>query len=311
MNCQLCGAILSYNSGFCGNCGTPLTPQGVDYPGFSYTPARRLHVGKLLGNTFEIYKRHFGTMCLVGLVLFGIPLVFGICSSIVNNAAQRINVIEDASLYFMMQGISILLSIFQTLAQWYVMLGAIRRCLYIARGGTDFQSNMMFPPAMMFLKVCGLMLLVSCINGGIIMVTLLPAAAVFMIPYTTGMFNGNELSPELIALIAVGSVFLIIGVCVTIWVCIRLSLAQVFIAAQGAGIIDSMGYSWRVTSGNAWKLFWTIFVLAICSISGILLCCIGIILTIAMSYLGIALTYLQLTGQPNYLDQVAPFPSTY
>jgi len=236
--------------------------------------------------------------------MFGITLIFILLSVAMTVAAMAIRGAEGFStLHFVIMGChQILFPILQNLIQWYIMLGVIRQCLYLARGGVGFQTTMMFPPFMMYLKMVGLMLLFFCIIYGVMLLILLPAGIVCLIAYLAGMFANNDPSVGAIVLIAGAILCCVIGVCAGVWVSIRLYLAQVFIADQDAGIMDSMRYAWRITSGNFWMLLVAVFVLGMCSIVGIVLCVVGIILTIAIGWLGTTLVYLQLTGQPNGLD---------
>jgi len=128
------------------------------------------------------------------------------------------------------------------------------------------------------------------------------------IPFVTGLImldaHGMGNSSGL-TLIVIGIPLLVIGIIPTIWVSVRWYLAYVFLADQNAGVIDSMRYSWRVSLGNFWMLFLASIVLAICAGIGYFFCGVGLILTVAISWLGAALAYLQLTGQPNCLDYAA------
>ena len=311
MICQHCRAEISDGSHFCTYCGTP-QDHFADTPCLVETPRFRLDLGKLLGDTFEIYKSHFGVMCLVGVILYGIPTAIGICGALLQGLSEAIakaGAPQPLLLIAMLIGLSIFFSLLQNIAQYYLVLGALRQCLHLVRNGVDFRADMMFPPPMMFLKAFAVWLIVGLIPGGILLVSALPAGIMYLLALFADMFNVNfninEPSVAMIAMIAVGVLFFTIGICVAIWVSVRFSLAVIFVADQNAGIIDSMRYSWQVTSGNFWWLFVAIIVLGICSMVGMVLCCIGIVLTIAVCWLGNVLAYLQLTGQPSYLDYPA------
>jgi hypothetical protein len=307
MNCQYCGSEIADNVNFCPHCGaTFLSQEGIsDFATTSLAgaPRRRLDFGKLLNDTFALYKEHFGTMCLVGLILVGVSTVASFGSEVPRLALQITIVAHGSvSLIVLFAVLTFFAAIFQVLAQWYVALGAIRQGLYLAKGGMDFQTNMMFPPFRLFLKMVGAMFLVALITGGIMMIFLLPAAIMLMVAFAAGMMDGNGLSDGMIVMLVVSGLFYLVGACISVWCSIRLNLAQVFIADQDTGVIDSLRYSWRVTSGNFWMLLIALIVLGICGCAGMLLCCVGLILTVAIPCLGMALAYLQLTGQPNGLD---------
>jgi len=282
------------------------------YQSFRY----KLDLGKLLEDTFEFYKAHFGTMCLVGLLMIAIPLIFGGPASIVEFFLRRTTPAGALQLdaapaaltaFLTLMGLYLLLRFLDTLAQWYVMLGAIRQSLFIVRGGTELQANMMFAPPMMFLKVVGLLLLIICIHFGI----MLPWLLCFISFAAMNGFNqlgnlGN--SPFLAVLLVANFLSFLVGMCCSIWVGMRLYLAPVFIADQNMGIIDAMKSAWRVSSGNFWMLLLGAIVLGICSCLGMILCCIGIFLTIPISCLGAALVYIQLTGQFHCRDYPPAHP---
>jgi len=300
MTCQHCGAAIPENSNFCTYCGREVTPQNDLYfappphPAYLPNPANSgyyLDIGKLFGDTFEFYKRHFGTMCLVGLILFGIPVTLGIICSIFETVAKHIRAEQGlVPLAFVFFGVCVFTQILAQLAQYYLMLGAIRQGLYLARGGTGFQADQMFPPLMMFLKVTAMWILVGCIMLGIVLVFLIPVGTMFLV------------SPDAnVPIMMMFGLSLFAGGCAVIWLSVRLILAQVFIA-EGAGIIDSLKYAWQATSGNFWMMLVAGIVLGICSLLGVFAFLIGIIITFAISELGLALAYLQLTGQRNCLD---------
>jgi uncharacterized membrane protein len=225
-------------------------------------------------------------------------MLFGFVSGTTQAMAK---LAENRALLTMVIGADICLQILQTILIWYIMLGIIRQCLYTARGGIGFQMNLMFPPFMMFLKMVGLMLILFII----MLLFLLPALGTLLIGALTGTLGEIIRSNHSIAsVLFVGGLFLslLVGYCAVIWINIRLYLAWIFIADQDAGIIDSMRYSWQASSGNFWMLLLASLVLGIGSMLGIFLCGVGLILTAAVMCLGIALVYLQLTGQPNCLD---------
>jgi len=329
MICRQCEAQIPDDSESCPNCGTlpdpqgnndgtPFQPQGnTDSPDIpQYLPTvssptadvkYQLNLNKLLGDTFELYKRCFGTMCLIGLVLFGIAFLFAplhMLISMLQQVAVRAEGPEAGLFFAVLVGCDWFFSIIQNLLQFYLTLGAIRHALYIARGGTDFQIKLMFPPFMMYLRMIGF----SLIFMGISIVVLLPAlflivaGSVFVA--TTGGFNAESPGPGIIfiALIGTGILCGVIGWCFLIWFGVRMYPAQFFIADRDMGVIDSLKQSWHVSSGNFWALFLGSLVLGLCGTSGMLLCCIGFFLTIAIPWLGGGLAYLQLTGQANCLD---------
>ena len=313
MICQHCGSNVSDNSNFCIYCGTPILQENlagtpVAFTGtpalFSDTPTppRRLDLGKLLADTFELYKQNFGTMCLIGVLVMGVPMVFNVGSTIAQLATTATAKADGPlPLIIMLSCLWVLLALCQIFSQFYFTLGAIRQCLDVARGGGGFRMDLMCPPIMMLLKWIGMMILMGLVMYGLILPGGIPLICGFVMLAEVG---GNDPSVA-ITLIVVGGLLSAIGWCGAMWIGVRWYLAQVFLADQNSGVIDSMRYSWRCTLGNFWMLLLAIIVLGICAAIGYILCCVGVVLTLAIVWLGAALAYLQLTGQPNCLDYAA------
>ena len=136
----------------------------------------------------------------------------------------------------------------------------------------------MFPPFVTYLKIVGLMIILTCIGVAFISPVLL---------------QKNDIVAVVVAII--------FGIPFT-WLTIRLILAQLFIADQDTGIIDSIRRAWRITSDNFWVFLAGVLIFGVCSMVGTLFLYVGLILTLAIPFLGISLAYLQLTGEPYYLD---------
>jgi len=316
MICQHCGAEIPDTCKFCTSCGTEVTPKKPEYPTHDFArvpiqvPTCKLDFGKLLGDTFELYQRHFGTFCLVGLLLAGIPGIFYVGALLSHMAAQLTAMTGGhVSLVLLFGGLYFCMMILFTLTLWYLTLGTIRQSLYIARGGRGFQTNLMFPPLMPYLKISGLYFLVGCLCTALMLLSWLPAVVTFLITGTLAANAGfaNDAIPiGMIVAMFVGGLFYFLGLCAAIWIAIRLYLAQFLVADTETGIIASMTQSWRISRGNFWMLLLAVFVLNFLAMLGFFLCGIGIIFTIALSWLGTSLAYMRLTGQPNCLDYPPP-----
>jgi len=334
MICPHCGAGIPVNSNFCTYCGAALVPQEggapehrqdaedlafdfMNHPAHAPPQRFKLDLGKLLGDTFELYKRHFETFCLVGLLLFGVPFVISLIGEILQRAAVAMGVgghpewfwadAEERPALFLFLVIGIALSIFtqalQFLVQCYFALGTMRQGLYLARGGSGFQASQMFPPLMPFLKIIGLYLLIACIFVPLVLLFVVPVFVA--VGVTSAGAAANE--PHAVGIIVAAVLLYLVGTCVIIWLWIRLHLAQFFLADRDTGIVDSMGIGWDVSRGNFWILLLAVFVLSILAGLGVFLCCIGLVMTVALSWLGGVLAYMQLTGEPNCLDYMPSF----
>jgi len=307
MICPHCGTTIPETCQFCIYCGGAVAAQDAVYsPDPPATYHVKLNLEKLLGNTFELYKRNFATMCLVGVIFFGVWFVlfsFGMVTSLV---ATAIGILEPSLRLVATVCDHIFSAVINNLIVWYITLGVLRQCLYTARGGTGFQAELLLPPFMMYLRMVGLMILLGCLT---LVVMLLPAGIVLVIGVLShGVVFPPPKGDEAMMMAWMGAALAVLLVCMipAIWISIRLSLAQLFIADLDTGVIDSLKYSWQITAGNFWMLFVASLVLGIGSMMGMFLCGVGFMLTVAILYLGNALVYLQLTGQPNGLDWVVP-----
>ena len=298
MICQHCGATISDNDNFCIYCGMP-QEGGTASPAQQTMRPIRLTLDQLLGDTFTLYGRHFGIMCMVGLILMGVQTIFNVCG-----------VITEQAFLFLFLGL---------LASCYTWVVAMRQCLYTARGGAGFLPNLMVVSLMIYLKMIGLLFVTLCIAFGFCALLATPFAAIVFV----GVFLlANSF---LNALVAAGMTMSIAGV-IVIYPMVRLWLPYCFLVDRNMGIIDSVKTTWRMMSGNFWALFVALFIVfAFCwfcwiipctivlkvvfgldtnTLPGILLINFGSIFLVPMIYLVSVLAYLQLTGEPHYLRRI-------
>jgi hypothetical protein len=184
---------------------------------------------------------------------------------------------------------------------------AIRQCFYTARGGTGLEQNLMLSP---FISMLGLTLVLS----GIFLVCMLPAfalAGIIILWYRWLSFI-LPLCP-------------IAGLPFLCYPFTRLWLAPFFLVDRSEEVFASIEDAWHTSSGNFWKLFASLIVFLmiayfpvfVCwiisefvlewdmdSIQGTLIVSAGLVPTIAITWIGGVLAYLQLTGQTNCLDGV-------
>ena len=195
MICQYCGAGIPDDSKFCTYCGAPLVPQDTTHlagtpvfpPPVFHAPYRyKLSLEKLFGDTFELYKRNFGTMCLIGLIFIVIVFVLVPVSFVTEFIKGMAEAEENRILWAMAVARDICLQFLGAILQWYIMLGMFRQCLYNAKGGTGLQARLIFPPLMLFLKFVGLMLVLTCIYLGILLLCWLPAGIMLLGAYLAG-----------------------------------------------------------------------------------------------------------------------------
>ena len=301
MICQHCGTTISDAENFCTSCGMPQEEDTVS-PVQQATRPIKLDFVKLMGDTYTLYGRHFGTMCMVGLILMGFQTIIGVCLAIM----------KESVLY------TALVAFFGILASCYVYMVAYRQCLYTARSGAGFLPNLMAVPLMICLKMIGLVFVTFCITFGFSVLLATPFA---VIVFVSVFLFANSFANALAA--AVMTMCIAITV-MMIYPTVRLWLSYCFLVDRNMGIIDSVQTSWRIMSWNFWALFAGLFVafaylfcwLIPCvivsqfllgwgenSIQGTLLMAFGGIFLIPLMYLVSVLAYLQLTGEPHYLGR--------
>ena len=284
MICQHCGATIPDDSHFCTYCGVSFN--------LADPPAYKLNLGKLLSDTFTLYGRHFGIMGIIGLIYIGITVIFDVCG--------------------ILTGYPVFFALLEPIVQCYVMVVMFRQCLYTARGGIGLERNLMSSSLGMFLPMFGLNLVFGCI----ILVCMLPVLALASIIF--GVLGQSEVAWFFFTCCTIGVLPLVCYPLTRLW------LAPVFLVDRNEGVFASIENTWQISSGNFWTLFVGIivfFTLPICSviacgslseyvlewdtdlIPGTLLVNAGLIPIIAIFWLGSVLAYLQLTGQPNCLDE--------
>jgi uncharacterized membrane protein len=104
-------------------------------------------------------------------------------------------------------------------------------------------------------------------------------------------FLGAEFLVALI--IAAGFVlFLIPGVIASV----GLSFATYLVVDRGAGPMDAIKESWRITKGNKWQLFLLMLTLVLLNILGIVALIVGVLVTIPITWLAVTHAYRTLSG---------------
>ena len=294
MICQHCGTTISDAENFCTSCGMP-QEEGTQQA----TRPIKLDFIKLMGDTFTLYGRHFGTMCVLGLIVMGIQTFFDVCGAVT----------KQVFLFSIFFGI---------LASCYTWIVAIRQCLYTARGGAGFLPNLMVVSLMMYLKIVGLVVITLCIVFGFSALLATPFAVIVLV---SALFLGNSIMN---ALATAGITMVIAGVVIMFYPAVRLWLPYCFLVDRNMELIDSVTTTWRMMAGNFWALFCALFVFSACwfcwiipcmvvsqfflgwdknSIQGTLLMNFGGIFLAPMLYLVSVLAYLQLTGESHYLGR--------
>ena len=107
--------------------------------------------------------------------------------------------------------------------------------------------------------------------------------------------------------VAVTSVLYILAIYIGIIFCFipgiyiagAFAFAPIIAAKEGLGPIQSMQRSYEMLKPFAWANFGFLFVASLINIIGIIACCVGMLWTIPIMYIGIALHYREFRGPAN------------
>jgi len=302
MTCPHCNAEIREESNFCIYCGTAVGPQSPQY-----AEPRRLNSTKVLGDTFKLCIRHFGILCLVGLIVMGIPAIINICQVSVQGMNESPFAVADLTALNVGLGLWFL----ALLANCYVWIVAIRQSLHIARGGTGLQKGLLFPPLFTLLNMIGLMFIVTVIGSALAF-----SLAVLSLFVNFGGFPSG--------FTAVLGGFALVITAFVLWFSTRFWLAQYFLVDQNTDCFDALSQAWEASAGNFRALFgmiilfmcpifcWTFLCFSFAeawseeiemmeTVHGILLFSAGLAPLALLTWLSSALAYLQLTEHANDL----------
>jgi hypothetical protein len=75
-----------------------------------------------------------------------------------------------------------------------------------------------------------------------------------------------------------------------------LSVAVYFTVDRGLGPIDSLFASWRATMGHKLQIFMLFILIALVNFAGAMACCVGLLASVPIGFLALALLFVRLTG---------------
>jgi hypothetical protein len=138
--------------------------------------------------------------------------------------------------------------------------------------------------------------LLTTILAGVVLALLLVTIGLvnlIWIPILTGVMGPG--SPVTVLVFAVAIALALITVA---YVALRFSQFHFMILDQGAGVIDSLRFSWEATRRQAATLILIFALVFLINFGGLLVCLIGIVFTVPFTSLMLAIAYMSLTGQP-------------
>jgi len=245
--------------------------------------------GSILSATWAIYKERLGACIAVCWTV--LALTFG-SQFLQTRLLRELAVAPGNRLqYFLVQFavffggyvFNVWLSIGQNLA----MLAVARRepsvLERVFRGGRFVLTTIQ--AAVLFMLALGLIVLVNLI----------------WIPILSGLVDPRGLA--IVMVIAVGIAIVCI---VAIYVSMRFSQFPYMILDHNAGAVDSLRFSWEATRRRVWTLNVVYGMLCLINLGGLLACFVGLLFTLPLSGLMLAVTYLSMTGQPLGGKKPAP-----
>ncbi len=269
-----------------------ITARPMTVGGGAIVPTR-ITFSDLLNDTLNFFQRDVLGFVLIGVVFYVLQISFFIPRGMVELAVNA-KVLEVNSYVFLLIG----LQLFQSVAQLFLTLGALRTILHMIRGG-DFLFSMLFSAAPLMVKgiVLGFLYAVLGILGT------LPLLALFLYAWLEGVEQIHVFFEQM----EVFSLLALVGVSAfaffwSIFIVVRFVWSFVILADKNCGIFTALGQSWRISRYNSLTLFLAILTFSIVAFGGYLLTCtLGYILIMPFMLCGMVVAYLLMAGQPSLI----------
>lgn len=258
------------------------SPAPATQPPTSYGPVTPgvLDLGRMLSQTWEIYKVHWG-MCIVALlIMWALGFAFNMGTGVVTQV-----LVQARPPFAAIMTTQAVIFIAQQVFQQWLNLGLILFMLRIVRGNPPDLIDI-FRGGQFLLRGVGAMLLLWLMLAGITVVFVgIPAGI-------AGLLSQNSDAAAIVAII--GGVIAVVP-----FFYVVLTYSQLFylIVDRDAGVMDSFRLSQQITRGNKMTLFLVYLVLGIIAMSGVIALCIGILFTLPIMMVGLAVTYLHLVSR--------------
>jgi hypothetical protein len=87
---------------------------------------------------------------------------------------------------------------------------------------------------------------------------------------------------------------------VFVYVWLGLFLVNAIVAFESCTATESIGFSWRMASGQRWQLFWFCVAQILLTIAGVLACCVGLVVALPLTQVMRFEAYVALTQGEQY-----------
>jgi uncharacterized membrane protein len=94
-------------------------------------------------------------------------------------------------------------------------------------------------------------------------------------------------------IVGVGFILLVVP---GIYLALRLQFYSFYVVDKNAGITDSLKMSWEATKGNTLNIFLFVLILIALNILGAIALLVGLLVTIPVSFIAVALLYRKLSA---------------
>jgi hypothetical protein len=262
----------------------PQGPSGPDGEPLPWSP------GEVLGEAWEIVKVHWAVLIfapLVVMVLAGLP------SGILNQIPVK-GVFNIVAVRLMAMVIQVLLGAFFEVGLARVFITAARR--EIPDIGAIFQGGASFA------RMLGVQVVMTILSLTLMAVSLGPAVVLAageigldaIADPTLLLSRLRHLGPNPFIALCIGMLML---VPLSVFLTMRLSFAEYYIADTDRGPFEALGASWTALRGNMLGLCGYLILVFFLTIGGLMMCCVGVFLVLAVTRLGMAIIYTRISGR--------------
>ncbi len=254
-------------SRFCPPCRERVGAHGFPFDRTTYS------VGAVLEHSWTTLKTHAMPLLLGSLVLFGVSVIFGVLSQVLQ--------VGFATRPMALVGVSLSVSFVQNLIQGVLQLGFLRMCYGALTGGT-VEVAQLFSQVGKILKWIAQILVVIGI--------LLPFMLLIGIPIGVGI----ALDEPWVAIGGAAGVGLLVAFPM-VYVGLGFTFAQYeLVYDDDCGPIEGLRRSWQIVRGQRLTLFGLTILGVLVIIGGLLLCCVGLVPAQAIFFLMLTTAHLAL-----------------
>jgi len=221
-----------------------------------------IDVGGCIGRGFELTKRHFGTLFLIGLVYLGIMIVLGFLLGMMDHLFGW----GRSTMHF---------------RSFVDSNGQARDLAYMAKEGPSLPNQLIAGVVSLFLSL-------GCTRIGLNLVSGKAASVSMIFGEGSKMLRAIAASILYYLMVVVGLVLLIVP---GIYVALRFGFFRKGILDRDLGVIDSLKYSWEITENNTLNLFGLAIFSVLIVLAGFIALLVGAIFAVPLVWLAETVAY--------------------